>query len=72
MAEKLFKCGAVNRTRNGIGNGSTQRKPTLISLCPPKIPQTKYSVLTGTQEAYRKRPNISYTIKIKIPKAETS
>jgi hypothetical protein len=37
-------CGAVSGM-SGKGNRSTQRKPTLVQLCPPQIPHD----LTGIQ-----------------------
>jgi hypothetical protein len=33
-----YECGAVGGIRFGRGSRRTQRKPTLMSLCPPQIP----------------------------------
>jgi hypothetical protein len=32
------ECGAVGGMRIDRGNGSTRRKPTTVTLCPPQIP----------------------------------
>jgi hypothetical protein len=38
-------CGAIDGTKIGRGNRSTQRKPASVPLCPPQIPHD----LTQTQ-----------------------